>query len=294
MNQLKEFSEMKMRCSNCGWSRVVSPDEVKRLLSLKQFYCTNCKERYRMLDYEIPVKMKNWFFSLEKEIYLVLTNSFVKRQVKVWLCNAEFFGCADPLDITPVYLVPLTGDIPIYLNNRYYVIELKFSFQTCRWRSDGKKFVSKRTGNPLWRDQWNLMLDGGGVLVIVAEPLPSEVGLRQVRELTKGECRKKFVKVFKNKLATGEIPYDVFIYDHERFKVVWEAVMEGVKVSTKQRSGRKAFTQFALRKEVYRDLPIRKLKRKFPDWVLPLTMQEIRQGGLADAILDVLRRDSDD
>ena len=243
-----------------------------------------------MLDYEILVEMEKPFFTKENEIIMVLTNSFVRRQVKVWLCNAEFFGCGYPLDITPVFLVPLVGDIPIYLNNRYYVIELKFSYQFCRWRPDGQRYVTIRGDLPLWRDQWDLMLNGEGVLVIVSEPLPSEVKLRQARELTRENCKKKIVE-FKSKLASGEIPYDVFVYNHKRFKIVWEAVLEPLRVCQKRRSGRKAATQFARRKEVFRRIPIYKLKREFPDWVIQLTMSEIQQGGLADAILEVLEGD---
>ena len=74
----------------------------------------------------LEFKMDQPFFTSEEEIRTLFINALFKKKIPLWNCRGEPGKCRDPINIGSISVVNIIGDIPIYFNNRFYVIELKF------------------------------------------------------------------------------------------------------------------------------------------------------------------------
>lgn len=233
--------------------------------------------------------LKYWRFELkmeeitsEDELRTFLLGDFARLEVQAWDCQAGVGGCSNPVMINNVPLVPLFGDIPIYFNDRYWAIELKFSKLRCFWLTTRQMYGAYRNDIRLKDTESRVLLQGGGILVLVTEPSPISVGVESITAPLKDDCLKK-LESFRELIKQNQIPYNVMIFTPRSFGELWEEILEYQKAILASRGAPGS---------VYRRLPIKKIREKFPSNSYSLRLEEILQGELVNLIINLLREES--
>jgi hypothetical protein len=215
------------------------------------------------------------YFMTEAEVRCVLMNSFFQAGVNIWDCDPAGRQCVTPIVMGYAPLVPMTGDFPIFWWGRYYIIEVKWSKLRCNLSKDRTRYLYKKGTRQISRSITKTLLNGGGFLVYVAEPLPQNVNYEIQFSSTKPECERLIDSTFRKELGSNRLPYEVWILDQRRF----ERVFRG-KFGTKS-------WEIRDKRESRKDrkvLGFRELEATVPEAKVCLTMQEIKEGKVFNLI----------
>ena len=269
-----------MICSVCGKERVLTPCERKRLENNKKFICDSCRNYHFWLETELPVTFRDLTFTLEEELRLTMLNAFVRRGLEVYDCLGQSSYCRNPIVINGIPMRPFVGDIPFVINYDLWMIELKLDVLKCV-KSNGKDkhYLTGRSGIRITEFQWQLILRGRGILVVVLEQVLTDVGHPTITERTKKGCEKALTNTYRKLIQNGEIPYNVWIIDPVMFKTLWDSGLEDSHVTKTRRYGKEIKTKYISRKLA---------QRVIPEAILPLTFPEIVNGEIVDLILEII------
>jgi hypothetical protein len=285
---------LKVICNNCGKHRYLSKKDIKQVVQDGKFICGDCKRINAKIDDEKPYLLPHGWFENEEDVRRVLMNGYIKKGVDVWDCPAEFDRVNEPIIINGIPFGILVGDFPFRWNGAYYIVELKFLEVTCARVSKSAytqygfappgKFSFRRTSKFILDGQSKMLREGGGFLIIVAEPSLETVGLEQLFTKTFKECQKKLLMLYKSKLAKNEIPYEVWVLNQESFLRLWDGVLVGetAKPVGKDRWGKT---------DIRRTLSLLGLKTVVHDDHTLLTLSEIIEGKITDIILEKVSGD---
>ena len=232
-----------------------------------------------MIEKELPCTMEFSYFKLEADVRCVLINTLFRKRISVWDCQGEAGKCPDPIKINNIPMRIAIGDIPIFHNTRYYIIEVKFNDFFCRYRSKRGGFAAVRDPPQIIEAQSQMLLRGEGLLILVAEPPPSKVGLNGFFDENKGICEEKLNKNFKRALGSSNISYDVWLLDFLRFEKYWNNYLKNASIKEVKRDGVKTLSRY---------LSYQKLESILPEAKISLTMKEIKIGKIADLIIELL------
>ncbi|NVM28070.1 MAG: hypothetical protein HWN65_04435 [Candidatus Helarchaeota archaeon] len=229
-----------------------------------------------MLEEEKPCTMKTAYIDSEEDVRCILMNTLFRKGVSVWDCPAEIGKCDDPIlkDNVP-FGIP-AGDFPFFLDGIYYIVELKFLNVSCRFRSGRGRYESKMGSAEIAETQSNMILEGGGILVMIREQPPSKYGLKQLWGNSLKECYQVIEERYKQLIATDQILYEAYILDSERYQIYYEEVYEGKEPRTHK-------------KQKVRDISIAAIQSLLPEAVFEVTLSEFKQGAVARAIIDLIR-----
>ncbi|MHA1358092.1 MAG: hypothetical protein ACTSRC_08280 [Candidatus Helarchaeota archaeon] len=270
---------MKIWCKNCGYSRELDCTEMEKLRIQKRFQCSKCNKWFELLEIELECPMQKKWFTDEEEVRCVLVNGSLKQGALVWDCRGEAGKCPDPLRAFGIPMILKSGDFFIFWNDRYYSIEVKLAKNRCGKGGRTSLYYGKRKPPEIKQLQMNMLLGGGGVLVIVAEPTLTQEGFELGGYDNKRDCEKALIGEFKTKLGTGEIPYEVWILNQTRFKKVYDDSF-----------GAKPFfnePHLPLSKRRKR-LGFNELKKSVPESRIEISITDFHNGRIMEIILQYL------
>ena len=265
---------------------------VESAVAEERAECKNCGQRKETLSviddgksYLLP---REWFEN-EEEVRNVIMNGFLKKGVDVWDCPAEFNRVKEPIIIDGIPFGISIGDFPFRWKGAYYIVELKFLKIICAPVSESAytpygyispgKFSFRRIPKFILDGQSKMLREGGGFLIVVAEPSLKTVGLKQLFTDTAEDCQKRLLVSYKNKLAKNEIPYEVWILNQKSFLRLWNEVLVG---ETAKPVGKDKWGKTDIR----RTLSISGLNTVVQDERTLLTVSEIVEGKITDIILE--------
>ncbi len=267
---------MMVKCQICGWCRDISLPEARKINSDKVFKCGNCESLYVKIEREIPCPLRKPYPSLEEEVRCILMNTLWKEGISVWDCPAELGNCDDPILKNNVPFGIPVGDFPLFLDGNYYITEMKFLKVSCRLRSDRGRYESKMGSGEIAETQSKMILQGGGILVMIREPPPSYYGIKKLWGSTLEECEQIIEQRYKKLILIDQIPYEVYLLDSERYQIYYEEVSFGnePRVHKNQR---------------VRDISTTIIQDFLPEAVSEVTLSEFKQGVVARAIINLIR-----
>jgi len=161
------------------------------------------------------------YFTSEEEIRCFILNVFIKLGVMVWDCRAEAGKCSDPIWRDNISFALKYGDIPFFWNERFYMIELKFIKHRCLYDEENGVYRLAIFSSNIDDTQSEIVLNGGGLLVVVAEPSTEEIGVPPIWKVLEDECEMESERLLWSELANGKYPYDIFILNQKQFSQFW-------------------------------------------------------------------------
>ncbi|NVM53103.1 MAG: hypothetical protein HWN66_05325 [Candidatus Helarchaeota archaeon] len=252
---------MKIRC-NCGWSRELTDEEIEKISNGYKLRCNHCGKTSFKLICPLICEMEEFYYIKEKELRCHLINAlFVKKGVAFWDCSSE--SCPDPLIVKGIPLQIKAGDFIYGYKGRIHTVELKFIKYDCQSYYSG--YRPKRRTMVIYRSQFEMIKEGGGYLVVVAEP--------KQKEITKGKevCIKGLSRM-RGLLGTRKLTYDCVIVDKnliyqlkEGKKWVNEKGYEVFRISFQ-----KVWNMDAIKFQS----PIHKLPHKIADYLIELSLKK--------------------
>jgi len=264
-------------CSNCWRVKDITPQTVNAVLRVEGFQCGNCGITHYKLEKELPCVRRQPYFSTEEEVRCVWMNALFNRGVNIWDCRAEKTKCRDPVIFEGIPVIPIGGDFPFFYNGRFWVVEMKFVKYRCRIFRGEEFFKAARSSPRVEKNQSDLMLNGGGLLIIVAEPLFSLIGEPPITSVRRINCERLLLKKLRNKLATSEVSYTVYILNQADYKLLWNKYLKNIDWQRAEERGRER-----LRKKI--DLWM--LRQFAPNIEVQVPMRKFLDGSIADLILE--------
>jgi hypothetical protein len=123
------------------------------------------------------------------------------------------------------------------------------------------------------------MLNGGGLLVIVAEPLLSQIGEPPITSVRRINCERLLLRKMRNRLAMNEIPYTVYILNQADYTLLWNKYLKNMDWQ-RAKEGRRE----RLRKKI--DLWM--LRQFAPKIEAQVPMSKFLDGSIANLLLEKL------
>lgn len=275
VNSLKG-NQVEIWCNNCGFHRPVSYDEIRRIHQHSKFECGKCESTFFKIKTELPVKMRTITPTLRDELRTILINGFVIKNIDVWDCQGDYGKCPDPIIVDGIPMRLVTGDIPFFWNGKYYIMELKLSKLYCKM-SGKDHFIDSRTSIRLRKKQWELLLGGAGILVMVVEPNPYLSRLIKIEARTKKECENLLRMPYRHWIQNNQLPYDVYILNAEQFKTYWEK-------SLKYRKARSKYVR--KHSEYYKTVTLQSINEIIPEVKHQVMYSDFLNGNIVDLILE--------
>ena len=266
-----------MKCNECGWDQMISLSEYRQFIDLDRLACSNCNSNQKCEAKLIG----NWgssAFHSEDELQFHVMNAFIKRGIKVWDCVGEVGRCPDPILIDDIPMRITVGDFPFYWGKKYRIMELKLQKYRCRKERDQKYYPAK-SSVLLYNPQIDLLLEGGGFLMIVSEPSLRSLGIKGLNSEIKVECEGFLEDRFRNYIQLDEILYNTYLINQERFQILWDDILKNKKTYTDQRRGRP---------RLHKKLSIIELEKLIPKSKIELSLNIFRHGNFIDLILDLI------
>ncbi|NVM53937.1 MAG: hypothetical protein HWN66_09570 [Candidatus Helarchaeota archaeon] len=270
-------------CLNCGWNGPISFTEARKIRLYKKFDCSKCgqgESKNFKLEEPIPNKLETGVFMLEEELRYVLLNTIFEQGVIVWDCRPEFGKCPDPVEFEGILFVPKIGDIPVFLNKRFWEIELKFAKLRCNWVTKAQQFGANRDDVRIEEAQSNMFLDGGGILLVMSEPPPTTVGIDRIIATKREDCEAQLDLKYRELIRQNKILYEIMIFNSKSFKELWGKILRGGRGGRKRRGGELI---------PYKRFPIAQVQKTFPENTFYFTLEQIMEGELAKLIIGFLR-----
>jgi hypothetical protein len=221
------------------------------------------------------------YITEEEDLRDILMKSLADRGVKTWDSRPERGKRGEVIWMQhlPVYL--RSGDILIFWNNQYRLVELKVSLLYPRRTSkNSRKFVDTRS-NYISRVQHETMIKGRGILLMMAEPTPTSLGWSDsLSGVTNEECIKNFTQKIRIPLGRSEIPYRFLLFDGARYQVLREIYLRPDKVVKKLRRRRIMAIRFGAMLKTIQPL--------IPDAYFTMTLDQIERSALVEKILKLI------
>lgn len=214
---------MRLTCKNCGWNQVSLLSECRNLQLDGKLQCLKCNSSNVKLKAKMESAINESYFSSESEIRDTILCGVFNQGVIVWDCSGKGGSYPDPVQVAGTMLVPKIGDIPIRYNERFYIIEIKFArYVGCSFKHEDGLFRPKRIRPLVTFKQSAQILKGASIMVLVAEPKFIETEIPAVSSENQSICEELLINKYKLRLASGEIPYDIWVLNRESFKKYWE------------------------------------------------------------------------
>ncbi|NVM53938.1 MAG: hypothetical protein HWN66_09575 [Candidatus Helarchaeota archaeon] len=271
-----ERNGLEIWCTNCGFHRPVNYTKIRKLRKNNEFICENCKMKIFQVQTGQPCAMRSIVPTLEKELRDFFLIGFVQKEIDVWDCQGEFGKSPDPIIINGIPMRIVTGDIPFYWKEKYYIIELKLAKLNCGKQGGQGIYTDRRELISLRSSQWKMLLSGVGILIIVVEPKPSQIGLIRIEGKTKEDCQELIENLYRQWIANDLIPYDVYILNGELFKEYWEKSLRD-----KQTRSRTVFGH----DEYFKTVTLRDIDKLIPAAKVCVKYSELLNGKIIDVIL---------
>ncbi|NVM28069.1 MAG: hypothetical protein HWN65_04430 [Candidatus Helarchaeota archaeon] len=266
-------------CSNCGWHGDVPPLDVKRILREREIMCSDCETIHTLMEKEKPCIMKYPFIFEEEEMRCVVLNTLLRRKAKVWDCRPESGKCPDPIRVPKISLRPKFGDGIMFWKDRFWMLEFKFKKMRCQFDEDTQNWQVKRNNPVIEKGQSDVILNNGGLLVIMLESPFGDLKLYVGGKASKKECETSVNEVYRKQITTNKIPYEIYVLESKSYQKVlekcskareWEIVKEEKRIRERMLIG---YTE---------------LEQTVPDKKQLITLQEFMNGAVADLILQTL------
>lgn len=277
-----------LNCIKCDWSQEKSLPKLRELFKLPNFKCPKCGSN----QYKITEKQRRtytWVDS-EEDLDYILKIGFLNRGIPIWNCGAESGKCDDPIIIDDIEFQIYAGDFPFFYGGLYKVIESKFLTNRCSNRTASGKITHSIKLRALKETQWQLLLSGGGFLVIVSESPPSKYGLWEIMGNTKAECEDLLNTKYKQKLANNEIPYEVWVLDQHNFEKLFNEKLRYKKGRNQAIFGE--WTSYGIKKpksiQKFINIGRNDLEECVPNCKSQLTMTQLMEGAVTDIILNFM------
>jgi len=229
------------------------------------------------MEREIPYRMSKPYPIVEEDVRYILMNTLWKENVSVWDCPSELGKCNDPILKDNIPFGILIGDFPFFLDGNYYIVEVKFLNISCRFKNSVGQYESKIGSAEIAETQSKMILKGGGILVMIREQPPSDYGIKGLWGNNLEECQKKIEERYKRLIEINQIPYEAYILNSNRYKTYYNEICKGEEPRVHK-------------KQKVRDISITKIKKILPEAVFKVTLSEFKQGVVARAIIDLIRR----
>ena len=219
------------------------------------------------------------YLKSEENLRNILLKTLKKKGITIWDCRGEPGKCFNPIIIDGTPMVNIVGDIPFLYNDRYYVIELKFKKNRCAYITKDKLFGTQRDTLMFDESQLKLILENGGVFVILSEPTPLSLKIPLIRGNSREECEKKLIKAIKIPLAENFFSYEVWILNQKFLQKINEKYLKH-----KKPKRRNFFNRYI----EYKSLPWKELQNIVPESMIKLTLSDIKNGKIGDKIISIL------
>ncbi|NVM30456.1 MAG: hypothetical protein HWN65_16565 [Candidatus Helarchaeota archaeon] len=226
---------------------------------------------------QIPnIQMKHSYFTSEEEVRNFVMKALLYRGVPVWDCRPE--KCNNPIVVDGIPMKNLVGDIPFFWNKRYYIIEIKFIKLNCKLKKDRKQFFARKHSISITEHEINMLLQGGGLLLVIMEPSPKVVGMQKaIKARTKLNCENQLKQQIHIPLGKNQLFYECYLLGQENFKNYWESYLKN---TSKYEGGWGHI----------RTLNLTKLKELVPETQFTMYMSEFKNGFIGNTILNFLQR----
>ena len=169
--------------------------------------------------------------------------------------------------------------IDLIQNNRYYVVELKFKKNRCSLITRDKIFGTQRDTLKIDKSQIELVLNHGGIIIIIAEPTPTSLNLPFIRKNSRDECKRELRQKIKLGLAENQIDYEVWFLNQKYLNSINEEYLIHEKPKKKMVYGREI---------EFQSLPWSKLQRIVPECLVKIKFNAFLTGEIINYVLKFL------